>query len=67
MKEKGFTLIELLGTIALVAIIATSAVVAVNSLINKQKEKLATVAEEHIKEASLTYFSNKKTYILNLV
>ncbi len=61
MKNKGFTLIELLGTIALVAILATSAIVAVNSLINKQRVKLATVAEEHINEAALTYFSSKKS------
>ncbi len=60
MKNKGFTLVELLATIALVAILATSAIVGVNYMINKQKQNLATVAEEHIAQAAVTYFSNKK-------
>ncbi len=64
MKRKAFTLIELLATIALVAILATSAVVAVNYFINKQKEKIANIAEEHISQAALTYFGNKKSLFI---
>ena len=61
IKKNGFTLVEVLAVVALIAILATSAIVGVNYVLNKQRENLATISEENIAQAAITYFQNKKS------
>ena len=60
MKKKGFTIIELLGAITVLGILMVVATTAVASVINKEKNKVNSLAEKNIDDAAIAYFIGKK-------
>ena len=60
MNNKGYTLIELIVTIALLAIISTISFVAINSAIQKSKDKECENIRNSLKSAAVVYFSNHR-------
>ena len=64
MNKKGFTLVEIIAVVALIAIISVAAILGVNSMINRQRIKTATLSEKNIAEAALTVQTEKhKLYL----
>ena len=61
MNKKGFTLIELLAVIAIMGILLTAAVVSVNSITDKQKEKLYESKIKAIEAAGKVYLQDHPT------
>ena len=60
MKNKnGFTLVEILAVVAILAILATAAGMAVVSIMQGQKQRLAYTAEQNIAEAALSFYASK--------
>jgi len=63
MNKKGFTLVEILAVIAIIATLSVAAVVGVNTIISKTKERTATMAENTVAESSISFFQKEKLYI----
>ena len=60
MKKNGFTLVEILAVVAIIAILAVAAAIGVNSIIIRQRERTASMSENSIAEASLSFFTSQK-------
>ena len=60
MSKKGFTLIELLGTIVILGILTTIAIVSVNKIMQSSHEKYYDKQKEMFRLAGQEYFSDHK-------
>lgn len=60
MNKKGFTLVELLAIIVLLGVLISLATSSVNGIIDTSRKKAATLAEQQLKETTITYVKDKK-------